>query len=112
MMPAMGLGTGGYGGAAGGGEWWNDTMVPPIITEWLKRGGRRIDTAYVDCHVVDLGVLAYVLAHSLLPLHGKCRLSALAYFTLSYHWQCRLSNCMEPPNACMKWNDSLRLCMY
>lgn len=51
MMPAMGLGTGGYGGAGGGGEWWNDTMVPPIITEWLKRGGRRIDTAYVGCHI-------------------------------------------------------------
>jgi hypothetical protein len=47
MMPAMGLGTGGYGGPGGGGEWWNDTMVTPIVTEFLKRGGRRIDTAYV-----------------------------------------------------------------
>lgn len=27
-MPAMGLGTFGYGTAAGGGEWWNDTVVP------------------------------------------------------------------------------------
>lgn len=30
-MPAMGLGTFGYGTAAGGGEWWNDTVCSACV---------------------------------------------------------------------------------
>jgi len=44
-MPVTGLGTGGYGNAEGGGEWWNDTVAEAAVKEWIKLGGRRLDTS-------------------------------------------------------------------
>lgn len=46
LMPVVGLGTGGYGGPDGkGGEYWGPEQGHNATVEWLKAGGRRIDTA-------------------------------------------------------------------
>lgn len=42
-MPAMGIGTFGYGAP---GEIWNDSVAQKAVSEFLNVGGRRIDTAY------------------------------------------------------------------
>jgi len=44
-MPVTGLGTGGYGGPVDPGEWWNDTVSEVAVKEWIRFGGRRIDTS-------------------------------------------------------------------
>jgi diketogulonate reductase-like aldo/keto reductase len=41
-MPVVGIGTAGYGPP---GEIWNDSIADKAVTEFLKLGGRRIDTS-------------------------------------------------------------------
>lgn len=46
LMPVVGLGTGGYGKSDGtGGEYWGPEQGQKATFEWLKLGGRRIDTS-------------------------------------------------------------------
>ncbi len=46
LMPVVGLGTGGYGHDNGtGGEVWNPEQGHNATVQWLKLGGRRIDTS-------------------------------------------------------------------
>lgn len=46
LMPVVGLGTGGYGQPDGtGGEYWGPEQGHNATVEWLKLGGRRIDTS-------------------------------------------------------------------
>jgi len=46
-MPYAGIGTGAYShSSTGTGEWWNSTVAEVAISQWLKAGGRRIDTSY------------------------------------------------------------------
>lgn len=46
LMPVVGLGTGGYGTPDGkGGEYWGPEQGHNATVEWLKAGGRRIDTS-------------------------------------------------------------------
>eukprot|EP00118_Oscarella_pearsei_P004901 m.21766 g.21766 ORF g.21766 m.21766 type:complete len:336 (+) comp28216_c0_seq1:1120-2127(+) len=46
QMPAVGLGTAGYIAVPERkAELWNDSVAEKAVTEWLKAGGRRIDTA-------------------------------------------------------------------
>jgi len=51
-MPAVGFGTYGYGSCnardlknCSGGQVWNNTMIVPLVKEFVKMGGRRIDSA-------------------------------------------------------------------
>ena len=46
-MPVIGIGTGGYASnnTSPHGEYWNDSVAEIAISNWLKLGGRRIDTA-------------------------------------------------------------------
>ena len=46
LMPVVGLGTGGYGSPDGkGGEYWGPEQGHNATIDWLKAGGRRIDTS-------------------------------------------------------------------
>lgn len=63
-MPAVGLGSFGYGrcdNATGvnntchGGEVFNNTMIVPIVKEWIRLGGRRIDGALSYLTQVGMG---------------------------------------------------------
>eukprot|EP00048_Salpingoeca_helianthica_P002062 m.54221 g.54221 ORF g.54221 m.54221 type:complete len:343 (+) comp11879_c1_seq2:154-1182(+) len=57
QMPAIGLGTGGYGNASGwGGEFWDDSTAEPAVLTFLRSGGRRIDTSLLYNTQVGVGV--------------------------------------------------------
>lgn len=47
VMPAIGLGTGAYGGRESGDlpHYWDDNVTEQAVRQWLELGGRRIDTA-------------------------------------------------------------------
>jgi len=46
IMPAVGLGTGGYGTEGNiGGEYWDDETARKAVLSWLSSGGIRIDNA-------------------------------------------------------------------
>lgn len=51
-MPVSGIGTGSYGQP---GETWDDDIAEKAIGEWLKMGGRRIDTAFSYNDQVGIG---------------------------------------------------------
>eukprot|EP00041_Stephanoeca_diplocostata_P039710 m.1637541 g.1637541 ORF g.1637541 m.1637541 type:complete len:387 (-) comp25938_c0_seq1:1025-2185(-) len=61
-MPAMGLGTFGYGkcgptgdGPCSGGEVWNNSMIGPVVKNFIRNGGRRLDGAYSYLTQVGMG---------------------------------------------------------
>eukprot|EP00045_Choanoeca_perplexa_P017104 m.241980 g.241980 ORF g.241980 m.241980 type:complete len:330 (-) comp17451_c0_seq1:65-1054(-) len=65
-MPMLGLGTFGYGTTpeGQGGEYWNQSLGHNATLEWLKLGGRRIDSAHsyhtqlgVGQAIIDSGVI-------------------------------------------------------
>uniref|UniRef100_A0A7S1CE49 NADP-dependent oxidoreductase domain-containing protein n=1 Tax=Bicosoecida sp. CB-2014 TaxID=1486930 RepID=A0A7S1CE49_9STRA len=64
FMPVTGLGTGAYGMPNGtNGEYWDDAVGEKAVGEWLRMGGRRIDTSlkwYNDLAGVGRAVAAAV----------------------------------------------------
>ena len=74
LMPVVGLGTGGYGTPDGtGGEYWGPEQGHNATVEWLKAGGRRIDTSdsYASRNGIGTGWKASGVARSEIFITSK-----------------------------------------
>jgi diketogulonate reductase-like aldo/keto reductase len=63
-MPAIGLGTGGYGAPGNiGGEYWDNSVSYTAVKNWIALGGKRIDTS--NDYNTELGVATAIKASSI-----------------------------------------------
>jgi len=60
-MPAIGIGTGGYGGPGNvNGEWWDNNVAFDAVKTWLEYGGKRIDTSM--SYDTEVGIGAAIIS--------------------------------------------------